>query len=188
VRRYNDQDELENEFIRKAQGGCLTAFEHIVRKNQNFAYNVAFKLTLNEEDTKDAVQETFIRVWKNIKRFNFDSKFTTWFYKILVNTCYDSMRAAKRRKKYFADLETVKTKNGTEITSDIEKVELVNRIAILTENLTMKQRIVFILRDFENLNIKEISELLNMSHGSVKTNLSYARKNIKEMLLKLELM
>ncbi len=172
------------ELILQAQKGDKRAFRKIVETHQRFAFAVAFKILLNEEDAKDASQEAFIKLWKHIGDYNFESKFTTWFYKIIINLSIDKLKSLKRKEKIFIPLpdgnETDKlfSKNC----EDYSNRELIEIIAKLTDMLSPKQKLVFTLRDLNNLDITDISKTLNMSAGSIRTNLIYARRRIKQLL------
>lgn len=155
--------------------------------HQRLAYSAAFKILLNGEDAKDAVQEAFIKLWKNIGRFNFESKFTTWFYKIVINMSLDKLKARKRKEKnfYSASNESGIENFFSKETPDYTEKEFTEIVTRLTGSLSPKQRIIFTLRDLNGLDIALISESLNISPGTVKTNLVYARRRIKELLTKI---
>ena len=96
MRNDSNIDQL-NELIERAKMGNVNAFTSIVNMHQHYAYAVAFKILCDEENSKDVVQESFIRIWKHIADYNQKSKFTTWMYKIVVNLCYDKLRRIKRQ-------------------------------------------------------------------------------------------
>jgi RNA polymerase sigma-70 factor (ECF subfamily) len=167
--------------------GDLSAFQQLVEHYQHYAYILAFRLLGNDEDAKDAVQETFIRVWKHIKNFNLSSKFTTWLYRIVTNLCLDRIKAQKRKNRVFSQdgeqnqlLVAGSEKNPEE--NCINKA-LAGTIIHLSETLKPKQRVVFVLRDLQDLDMNEVARITGMSVNSVKSNLFYARRNIREKLL-----
>jgi RNA polymerase sigma-70 factor (ECF subfamily) len=167
----------------RAQNGDLDAFRQLVEKHQQFVYNVAFRFLSNQEDARDVVQECFIRVWKSLPKFDAQKKLTTWIYKIVTNLCYDEMRRAFR--KYKCDpQEKQKTFDNMISTEDAEitlsNAELAEKIKCVSEQLKPRQRAVFILRDLEELNMREIAEILKISVSAVKSNLFYARLNIRK--------
>ena len=151
---------------------------------QLYAYALAFRTLADEEDAKDVVQETFIRLWNNLRRYDPSVKFTTWLYSIVINLCYDSLRS--RRARRAADttdaslLASIATEDNPERTLD--NAELGALIGTLTEELPPKQRMVFVLRDLQGLSIREVCDILHLSEGSVKTNLVYARKHLRGKL------
>lgn len=172
--------------IRKCQAGDLDAFRILVENYQDFAYNLAFKILANEEDAKDIVQETFIRIWKNIKKYDSKNKFTTWLYKIVVNLCLDNLKMKKRRNIQYANAENNEQPYNIGSGEDVEQIiiqkEMIELIASLTEKLTPKQRVVFVLFFLQEKSIEEIKSITSMSKGNVKSNVYYARKNMQLLL------
>jgi RNA polymerase sigma-70 factor, ECF subfamily len=186
MRNVPDIDYL-NDLIEKAQMGSVIAFTSIVKLHQQYAYAVAFKILCDEENSKDVVQESFIRIWKHIADYNPKSKFTTWMYKIVVNLCYDKLRHIKRQK----NLIELSIDNPDVLANDdnpelkLSNKEIAGLIIKISYDLSEKQRIIFVLRDLEELSINEVSEITGMSESSVKTNLLYARRKIKEKLIRM---
>ena len=179
-----------SEIIARCKNGDLDAFRDLVERHQSFAFALAFRLLCNEEDAKDAVQESFVRVWRHLARFNPRQKFTTWLYRIVANLCYDRLKARKRRARIMVAADDDEL--PTIITSPllVEK-ELANReIAAIIERLagglSSKQRMVFVLRDLQDLDMEEIVHITGMSMGSVKTSLYLARRAIRERLVQFD--
>lgn len=162
--------------------GDVHAFRTLVEKLQSYAYTLAFRILLNEEEAKDAVQDSFIKVWKNLGSYNGKYLFTTWMYRIVVNTCIDRLKEIKKHSEIYSD-SISESRNAEE---SIINRELAKQIRGLSKELPQKQRIIFILNDLQGLSLDEASEVLNMPKGLVKSNLYYARKSIKEKLLKTE--
>jgi len=170
------------ELIESCIKGDVHAFRELVEKLQMYAYTLAFRILLNDEDAKDAVQDSFIKVWKNLGSYNRKYLFTTWMYRIVVNTCLDRLKEVKKRSEAYLE-------NSNESSSNEDSNgnrELAKQIRLLSKGLPEKQRIIFILNDLQGLSLDEASEVLNMPKGQVKSNLYYARKSIKEKLVKLE--
>ncbi len=166
------------------------AFEKLVEHYQSYAFSLSFKLVCNDEDAKDIVQESFIRVWQHIHKFNINTKFTTWLYKIVFNLSLDKLKANKRRKYVAVDTEHVTILFDklvdADTETDIANKDLAMLISSLANELTPKQKAVFILRDLQGAEMDEISEITSMSKGTVKSNLYYARLNIREKLKRIE--
>lgn len=170
--------------IREAQKGDLNAFETVLKNYQYYAYTVAFRVLTNDDDAKDVVQECFIRIWKNLGGYNAKVKFTTWMYKIVINLCYDKLR---RRKTEYERNEVLDEQfigsddNPEQLLANKEQAEIIKHIS---DGLPEKQRMVFVLRDLEELTTDEVSQIMEMSVESVKANLSIARKTIRAKLIK----
>lgn len=188
---HNDiSSERLNELIEKAKIGDTRAFEIIVRAFYRYGLAVSFKILCDENDAKDVVQEGFIRIWKHLKNYDSKVKFSTWMYKIIMNLCYDKLKLYKRNKQMFEKLTDVDFKMISVSLTDTEKEfsnkETANLIKYFSNELSMKQRIIFILRDIEGLTINEVVEITGMSEASIKTNLFFARQNIRKKLISYE--
>jgi len=182
-------DEL-NGLLEKAKKGDLRAFETIVRTYQRYGLVVSFRILGSEDDAKDVVQEGFIRIWRNLKNYDSRAKFTTWMYKIIINLCYDRLKSEKRRKAMFDNITDETNEISKLCSADVEKEfskkETAAIIKYYSEGLPEKQRIVFALRDLEDLSVSEVVDITGMSEASVKTNLSIARKHIRTKIIGLK--
>jgi RNA polymerase sigma-70 factor (ECF subfamily) len=143
----------------------------------------------DDEEARDVVQETFIRVWKNLHTFDMEAKFTTWLYAITVNLTYDLLKSNTRRRRWLLAPETVDGQDSAAATE--EEMNIVNRdlaakIKELAGSLPPKQQLVFVLRDLQDLSVDEVAQILSMSTGTVKTNLCYARKFIRAHMQRLD--
>jgi RNA polymerase sigma-70 factor (ECF subfamily) len=181
-------DTPEYELFQRSQNGDTEAFRRIVESHQSYAYAIAFRFLGNETDAEDIVQESFINVWKHLAEYDPQKKFTTWLYRIVANRCLDFIKSRNRRRETFStDPERVELRQSLEdpekINDDRERLGMVNA---LVRELPEKQRMVFILRDLQDLNIKETSGILNMSKASVKSNLFHARKTLRQRIEQLD--
>lgn len=175
-----------NEILDRCKNNDTSAFRIVMEEYQSYAFAVAFRVVCDEEDAKDIVQESFIRVWKNLDRYNPTIKFTTWLYTIITNLCLDKLRANKRRHVVRLEGINISILSSTAVEDDPEKrynnKELAAIIGALTEELPAKQKMIFVLRDLQGLSIQEVCEILHLSESSVKTNLVYARKYLRKNL------
>ncbi|MEX0981334.1 MAG: RNA polymerase sigma factor [Bacteroidales bacterium] len=173
-------------------GDCVhgdeRAFRVLVEQYADFAFASAFKILGREEDAKDVVQESFISAWKNIKGFHPEKNFSNWLYRIIVNHCYDRLRKRKREQFVGPDqfcLEFLADEAGNDpekIMSNREYGELIGK---LTDGLSPKQRIAFVLCDLEGCSHDEASSISGMAKASLKSNLNHARRKIGNMVVKL---
>lgn len=176
------------ELIVQSKEGDMQAFRQLMEQYQQYAYQLAYRILHCQEDARDTVQETFIRVWQHLSRFNMKKKFTTWLYRIVVNRSMDKLRQRKRRSEV-----TIKNGNDSVFTDPQHNPEdcYMNKEAIDTirqamDHLPLKQRLVFILRDLQCLSVKEAAKVLKCTHQSVKSNLYYARLNMRKIIEKNE--
>ncbi len=169
--------------ISRSQRGDLSAFRLLMESHQRYAYAVAFRLLHDVDGAKDAVQDAFIRVWKNLHAYRQDVKFTTWLYKIVVNLCYDRMKMESRRTRSIgftegsANREEVAT--GHDPGKETENADLCERILSEAKKLPPKQRLVFQLRDVQDFSPAEIAGMTGLTVNTVKANLCYARQRIR---------
>lgn len=172
------------DLIQQAARGSQSAFRAIVEANQRFVYAVAFRFVNDEQDAEDITQEVFVRLWKNLHTYRQDVKLTTWLYKIITNQCLDFLKSRhgrQRKNKVDVDAKHDLTNHSTP-EKDFQQQELSRIICQAAEELTPKQKAVFILHDLEGLSQEEVSEALSMSTGNVKSNLFYARQKMTKKL------
>ena len=153
---------------------------------QGYAFSVAFRILCDEDEARDVVQEAFIRIWSSLPRYNRELKFTTWMYSIVAHLCFDKLRTRKKRRT--TALEAVDPSLLANVAAEhnperlYSNKELASTIEMLTEKLPPKQKIIFVLRDLQGLSVREVSDILRLSESSVKTNLVYARRFLREQL------
>ncbi len=162
-------------------------FKSWVEKYHLFGYRVARGILGNDEEARDTVQDGFVRVWENIDRYRNDTPFPTWFYRIIVNICYDRLRKMKQNKAY-VNYQTVSSSlaNHTENHS-LNFGDGLQLLKKLSDKLSVKQKTVFVLRDLEDLSVEEVSAITTMDPDQIKTNLYHARKAIREMLIQMKI-
>lgn len=174
----------DQKLVEKALLGEVAAFRQLVEKYQRFAYRVAYRFVGTVGDAEDITQETFIRLWKNLSRYKPEIRMTTWLYKIVTNLCLDFLKSRyhreTRRTQGLVDHRAMRS----EPSADQAMVDEELRAAMeqLSEELSPKQKAVFILRDLEEVSMPDIAAILSMSPGQVKSNLYYARKQMCELI------
>ncbi len=175
--------EMDKHVLQRAQSGDRTAFGTIMNQYQSYAYRVAYGMLLHAEDASDVVQESFIRLWKHLPKYDPKVRFTTWLYQIVVNLCRDALR--KRKKQWLhrsvdSDESQFEIPSGSNLEKQYADQDLIHRLVDAMQTLPFKQRMVFVLRDLEDLTISEIAGQLKISTDSVKSHLYLARKWIRE--------
>lgn len=177
------EKEIEFNLIERSANGNTEAFRALVEANQGFAISLASRFVRDVTDAEDIVQEAFIRVWKNLNRYDFNFRFKTWLGKIVTNLCLDAGKSAKLRQTRPLD-DAVPHQANENATNELEHEELRNIILHLAAQLTPRQQAVFVLRDLEQLEPDEVCKALDMTNGNMKSNLYYARVHIKAGLEK----
>jgi RNA polymerase sigma-70 factor, ECF subfamily len=168
--------------LRASAEGNTDAFRTVVDSHQQYAFALAFRIVCDAENARDVVQEAFIRVWRHLPRYDARVKFTTWLYTIVTHLAVDRLRLEQRR----SGEETVDNDHAAASDPALEE-EITNRdlaatIKRLSGDLPVKQRLVFVLRDLEDRTPEEIGGILGMSVGTVRANLCYARRTIRERM------
>ncbi len=171
---------LDDDFslIKRFNDGEKEVFRILVNRHKEKVRNIIF-ITLSEIDAIDDIaQEVFITVFKNLKKFRYESQFTTWLYRITINKCKDYLRKKKVRR-IFSPVDEDYDFSSTEIDENND-VRVIVRTAI--DKLPDKLRIPMILRDLEGLSYQEISETLELDLGTVKSRIFRARESLRKNL------
>tara|TARA_B100000886_G_C20342258_1_gene457129 strand:- start:284 stop:868 length:585 start_codon:yes stop_codon:yes gene_type:complete len=185
----NHNDKISNsELVRKSQLGDKAAFEQLVIRHQDLVFSLAYKLTGNREMANDVAQEAFIRAWKAIEKFRGDSTFSTWIYRITVNTAWTLRRKAKKHNTLNIDdtyepiiIDEKKDPELVAINSDLSSV-LINAL----DKIPIEQRIIVELKNIEGRSHKEIAEYLGISVTAAKVRLHRAHQKLRQILEEVE--
>ena len=185
----NSKDEISNaELVRKSQFGDKAAFEQLVIRHQELVFSLAYKLTGNREMANDVAQEAFIRAWKAIEKFRGDSTFSTWIYRITVNTAWTLRKKAKKHNTLNIDdtyepivIDEKKDPELVAINSDLSSV-LINAL----DKIPIEQRIIVELKNIEGRSHKEIADYLGISVTAAKVRLHRAHQKLRQILEEVE--
>jgi RNA polymerase sigma-70 factor (ECF subfamily) len=168
--------------VASAKAGGQSAYRALVERHCRNVFRLAFRMTQNEQDAEDVVQETFLRAYRNIDSFRVDSGFGTWLYRIAANCSLDFVRARERRRTgpmpETGDFRTPHP--GPERLAF--SGELRGRIAAALAELTPMERAAFSMRHFDGLSIDEISRSLGPSSGAVKNSIFRAAAKLRQAL------
>ena len=157
-----------------------------MQAHQRRVFSLALKMVGDEEEAKDVVQETFIRVWQRLGDYDTQRSFTTWLYVIASRLCLDALRNMKRTSPLPADelvLRHFASESATQ--RQLENREWVSIVRTLADGLSPKQRLVFTLSQLEGLPSQEVEQVTGLSASQVKSNLYVARQTIRERLKRL---
>ena len=182
-------DEISNsELVRQSQLGDKAAFEQLVIRHQDLVFSLAYKLTGNREMANDVAQEAFIRAWKAIEKFRGDSTFSTWIYRITVNTAWTLRKKAKKHNTLNIDdtyepivIDEKKDPELVAINSDLSSV-LINAL----DKIPIEQRIIVELKNIEGRSHKEIADYLDISVTAAKVRLHRAHQKLRQILEEVE--
>ncbi len=170
--------------VEAARRGDRAALDELVRVTYSGAYTLAFRLTGNEDDARDVVQEAYLRAYRGLRRFRGDAQFTTWLYRITAN-CSSNLLAkrARTRTETLADdapVVDVRADHDPELrmSGEDERTRVANALAVLPWRL----RQVIVLRDIYDLPHGSIASELGISEAAAKVRLHRARRRLRELL------
>lgn len=174
---------ISNEIIQQCQHGDRSAFRVVVQTYQQMVFTLAFRLLCDEDEAKDIVQETLIKVWVNFPSYDPQQSLRTWIYTIAIRLCYDRLK----QRMYLTPLPEeedyfVEYISDNETDKPLENHELLAVIKSLVKNLSPKQRVVFTLTHLEGMSSEEVSQATGLDAAKIKSNLYVARKTIREQL------
>jgi RNA polymerase sigma-70 factor, ECF subfamily len=165
------------------------AFEQLVGEYQRSVLNMAYRYTGDRLEAEDITQEVFAIVWKCIKNFRQESKFSTWLYRIVVNQCLQHKRNKHNKNCVSFDEITEAGKSPKmlkEMENDFEHNQKKEIIEKAIDGLPERQKIALILSKFENKSYKEISSIIGVSLSSVESLIFRARENLEKKLFQLK--
>lgn len=183
----------DTELIRYSQQGNMDAFEELVHRYDKQVLTIAAGYVQSADDAKDIYQEVFIRVYRNLPKFQMRSKFSTWLFRITTNVCLTHRSRSKRHVhasleqqvndddgQPHALKETIPDRSAE--TDASERMEISGRITQALEKLSARQRLVFTLRHYEGYKLKEIAQMTACTEGTVKRYLFEATARVRKEL------
>jgi RNA polymerase sigma-70 factor, ECF subfamily len=179
--------------IRAVQNGDHDAFEQLVRAYDKSVLRLAMNLLRSSEDARDVYQEAFLRVYRNIHAFRFDCSFHTWLYRIVTNICLDHLRKRKVRREESSVVETSDGPVDRMETFELEVAganpernlwnrQLGTKIQAALAELTPRERMVFELRHYQGMRLRNIGEILGTSEEAAKNCLFRATQKMRLVL------
>lgn len=172
-----DRPADERALVIAAQQGEQEAFAELVRRHQRRAYTVARAIVLNHEDAEDAVQDAFLHVFRALHRFLPDQAFGAWLHRIVANAALDVTRRRKVR-----DADELPETVASPFRDPAEGGELRERLQTALETLPTRQRSVLVLHDVEGFRHAEIGGMLGIPEGTARSDLHYARAQLRRLL------
>ena len=182
----NRMEDSDFELVEHARAGDADAFRRIVERHSRRLFRSAYRLTGNEQHAEDVVQETFLKAFRNLRRFDGRSQFSTWLHRIAINSSMDLMRKESRRSareqaEDVTDLANLATGQpppdrlaaSSEVGRAVEKV---------LRGLSPTERTAFVLRHFDGYTSVEIGQMLGMRGGATRNAVFRAVSKLREAL------
>lgn len=172
------------DLVAAARGGDRAAFDALVRATSTATYTLAYRLTGNEEDARDVVQDTYLRAFRSIRRFRGDAQFTTWLYRITANCAatYTGRRARHRHEELPEDAAVVDLHPDRDPQIRADRAAAATDLQAALALLPAKLRAVIVLRDIYDLPHEAIAAELGISESAAKVRLHRARRRLREEL------
>lgn len=178
--------DITPDILKSASQGDLGAFEQVYKAFSNFVYNVAFRVNRNSADAEEVTQDVFMKVYHNLKGFQFHSALKTWLYRITVNTAINYYRKSKREEKDRVDYDSIigSLADSHSTVEDIIQRDHETRLNALLKILSPKYKVCLILREIEGLSYQEIAASLKIPVNTVRSRLKRARQELLEVARK----
>jgi len=183
--------DAEKLWLARSREGDIESFEKLIERHQKKAYNIALRMMHNPEDARDATQEALIKAFRGIKTFRDESGFSTWLYRIVMNTCKDELRKNSRTAALsleqgwntddgFEPIELADESFSPERLFERKgiRIQIQQAIAALPE----ANRSALILRDVQGFSYEDIGKLLDCPVGTVKSRINRGRQLLRELL------
>lgn len=181
----------EQELIHSARKGDSMAFGELMQAHQDKIYTLCYRMTGNAEDAADLTQEVFLSAWRSLSRFQEQSSFGTWVYRMATNASIDFLRREKRRQVLSMTMEEDSEERQAQVPDErysphrlLEQKEARQAVAGALAALSPEHRQVLVLREMEGLSYQEIGQLLDLEEGTVKSRIARARLALRDFLIK----
>lgn len=183
-------DFQEQKWIHAAREGDQNAFAELVRLYEKKVFALTLRMCKNPEDAAEAAQETFLAAWQGLPNFRGDAAFSTWLYRLASNACVDLLRREGRHRdaagpSFNDDEVNLEVPDTAASPHDLaERAELRAQVEAGLAALSPEHREVLVLREIHQLSYDEISRILNLDTGTVKSRISRGRRQLRNFLLK----
>ncbi|HXH38601.1 MAG TPA: sigma-70 family RNA polymerase sigma factor [Thermoanaerobaculia bacterium] len=173
--------------VSRARSGDADAFRQLVERHSKTTFRVAYRMTGNEHDADDVVQETFLRAYRQLRHFEERANFGTWLHRIAVNCSLDLLRARSRvDRTYGGDLESAELAGTARSEAQQDRLlmsaDLQKHVAAAMERLSSNERTAFVLRHFEGMPVEEIGKALGIQVNAAKHTIFRAVRKLRESL------
>ena len=178
--RFMFEPDLLRHLIQDAKAGDAGSFERIVRLHENLVLGLAQGILLNREAAKDAAQEVFIRLHKNLRKLDEERDLSAWLYRTTSNACFDILRRAKQDLPL--DMVSDPADAALNPEESMDAAQQRSLIFSALKQLSPRERESVVLRDLEGHSTAEVARFLNLTEGTVRSHISTGRVKIKNFV------
>lgn len=185
-------EDPDRELVALAKAGNKSSFQELINRHYQFVFSIAFGVVHERQTALDITQDVFLKLFKDLRLFEFKSKFKTWLYRIAYNASIDQVRKIKPHE--LIETNDAISDEGTKgmILPDLsesarDKIfneEVKNQIQEALNQLSPDQRAILVLREWQEMSYEEIAQILQIEIGTVMSRLHYARKKLADVLKK----
>lgn len=168
-----------SELIQAILAGDKNRFAEIVDLHKNLVYSILLRMTDDHDEANDLAQEVFVKIFRQLKQFKGKSKLSTWIYKI---TYFHGLSYLRKRKRWFTDVNKIDVQSEDNVDGEIALDELKGHVSDCIRNLRPLERTAITLFYLEEMNVKEVAEIMNITESYVKVTVHRAKKSLKEMI------
>jgi RNA polymerase sigma-70 factor (ECF subfamily) len=184
----------DGDLVKAFKSGDMIAFDELVLRHKDRVFSLCYRFMGNFHEAEDCAQDVFLKVYRSLMRFRLESSFSTWLYRITVNTCKSRLRSIKgmdiKKTGYMDNPDNCgedyqPLKKGDEAENPLTELEKMERIRLVQkaiDSLPAWKKDIIILRDIEGLSYEEITHITGYRLGTLKSKLSRARHSLKERL------
>jgi RNA polymerase sigma-70 factor (ECF subfamily) len=170
------------ELVARALEGEARAFDVLVERHRRAVYQVCYRFVHHHEDASDLAQDVFVRAWRGLGRFKREAAFTTWLYRIAVNTCLNNRSARSVPAEPLEVADRFEDTQAERPGAELQRAERAAAVRRAIRALPDKQRATLVLRLYHELSHQEIADILGSSVGTVKANFFHALGKMKTIL------
>ena len=182
-------EESDADALAQARAGDSDGFRTLVERHSRGMFRLAYRMTSNEQDAEDVVQEAFLRAFRRLDQYDERARFSSWLFRITANCAYDALRARKRRDEDpWPDAA-----DGSETAADFPatdpapdrltlSVEIRRRVEVAMSRMSVQEKAAFVLRHFEGMSTAEIGEALELEASAAKQSVLRAVRKVRQVL------
>jgi RNA polymerase sigma-70 factor (ECF subfamily) len=178
-------EETERGLVEACQRGEREAFRALFEKHKDKVYSIALRYGGDADIAMDIAQETFLKLFSSIRSFRGDSSFESWLYRLVVNSCFDQKRRARRMMPLIDEFLEALRAPGESVLDEVVRAERGSRVRSVVASLPPEQRMVIVLRYTQGLSYEEIAAILGCSTGTIASRLNRVHKVLERRLSRL---